>query len=110
MNTGKGPLADPKLREALKYAFDYDTVIEQAMMGYATKMEGPTPVQLAYHDSSLPKPTYDPVKAAQVSVGRRFSPQGHLAQDNLPAALDSREERGAYLPGEPGRTGDQARA
>jgi peptide/nickel transport system substrate-binding protein len=74
MNMGKGPLANPKLREALKYAFDYDTVIAQAMMGYATKMEGPTPTQLAYHNSSLPKPTYDLAKASQILKDAGINP------------------------------------
>lgn len=66
MNMQKGPLTNPKLREALKYAFDYDAVIEQAMMGYASKMHGPAPSMLGYHNSSLPKATYDLDKAAQL--------------------------------------------
>jgi len=40
MNCGWGPFKDPKVRLAVKYAIDYDGIINEVKKGYATKVQG----------------------------------------------------------------------
>ena len=40
MNTGWGPLKDPKVRLAIKYAIAYDEFVEEVKRGYAMKVQG----------------------------------------------------------------------
>lgn len=66
MNTQDGPLADVKLREALQYALDYETVIEEAMSGFAVKGWSDIPDMFPQHLATLPKPEYNLEKAAEL--------------------------------------------
>ncbi len=40
MNASWGPLKDPKVRQAIKYAVDYDSIVEDINAGYAMKVQG----------------------------------------------------------------------
>jgi len=54
LNMKKPPLTNPKVREALSYAFPYRQVIQDVMHGQAIQGQGPIPHGLWGHDSSLP--------------------------------------------------------
>lgn len=43
MNASWGPLKDPKVRLAIKYAINYDEIIDDIMAGYAMKVQGFVP-------------------------------------------------------------------
>lgn len=46
LNTQKGPTADVRVRRALSYAFDYQTVARHVYGGYATVARGAVPVSM----------------------------------------------------------------
>ena len=48
-----GPLEDPRVRQALSYAFDYDGYAEGVYKGYAPKAVGPFPRNLLCHDPDV---------------------------------------------------------
>lgn len=43
MNASWGPLQEPKVRQAIKYAINYDEIINDIMAGYAMKVQGFVP-------------------------------------------------------------------
>lgn len=59
------PLADPKVREALTYAIDHDSIIKALMNGQVTSAEGVVPTTLAGFVKTG-EYTYDPAKAKQM--------------------------------------------
>ncbi len=65
-NTERKPLNDPRVRQAISLAFDYDGVIQQAMLGYATPMQGPVPTSYPGHLKSLPAGKQDLDKAKKL--------------------------------------------
>ncbi|WNC16098.1 ABC transporter substrate-binding protein [Brevibacillus brevis] len=54
VNSSKGneALKNPKVRQALSYAIDYDALTESVQEGYATQMRGPIPKGLWGYDES----------------------------------------------------------
>jgi len=61
-------LADGQVRKALSYAFDYDTAIETALNGYASRLAGAIPSGMPYYETQndgQPYYNYDPTKAEQ---------------------------------------------
>lgn len=54
VNSTKGnpALQNPKVRQALSYAIDYDALTESVQEGFATQMRGPIPKGLWGHDES----------------------------------------------------------
>jgi peptide/nickel transport system substrate-binding protein len=60
------PLDNVKVRQAIRYALDWDAIINKIMNGYAVQMQGPVPLQLAGHDDTLPIPKQDMEKAKQL--------------------------------------------
>jgi peptide/nickel transport system substrate-binding protein len=75
MNTRGGPLADVKMREALQYALDYETVIDEAMSGYATKGWTAVPEQFPQHLDTLPKPEFNLEKAKALIEEAGYNPE-----------------------------------
>lgn len=61
VNSTKGneALKNPKVRQAISYAIDYDSIVNQVMQGYATQMRGPIPEGLWGHDENAKQYTYD---------------------------------------------------
>ena len=62
-------LADPEVRQALSYAFDYDSAIENAFNGYASRLPGAIPVGMPYFETQNngePYYDYDPTMAEQI--------------------------------------------
>ncbi|WP_290687334.1 MULTISPECIES: ABC transporter substrate-binding protein [unclassified Haematobacter] len=50
MNNRKAPLDDPKVRQAISYALDYQGLIDGIMLGQAKQMRGPVPSGMWGHD------------------------------------------------------------
>ncbi len=64
--TEYGPLASPKARQALAYAFDYQAFVHALLKGYGRQSTGPLPATMSAHDPGLkPYPT-DLAKAKQL--------------------------------------------
>lgn len=65
-NTKKAPMDNPKVREALSYAFPYEDVVKYAMGGYAKQSVGPVPEGMWGHSKDLMQYKYDLEKAKQL--------------------------------------------
>jgi len=65
MNTKKPPLDNVKVRQAIAFAFDYDTAIQAVFEG-ATKARGPVPVRVPGWNPRLPVIARNTAKARQV--------------------------------------------
>jgi len=67
LNAKEGPFADKRVRQAVNYAIDKKTLVENVLQGTAEVAAGPTPPAFswAYNDSLQPYP-YDPDKARQL--------------------------------------------
>lgn len=61
-----GPLKDPKVRQAISYAFDYKGYVDGIMKGYAPQAHGPLPSKLLCHDPNAFVYTTDLAKAKQL--------------------------------------------
>jgi peptide/nickel transport system substrate-binding protein len=48
-----GPLEDPRVRQALSYAWDYEGYVEGIWKGYAPQAQGPFPRNLLCHDPDV---------------------------------------------------------
>ena len=68
INNSKGnpALQDIKVRQALNYAIDYDSLISGVQLGYATQMQGPIPNGIWGHDKSVKQYNYDVEKAKEL--------------------------------------------
>ncbi|MEP0323757.1 ABC transporter substrate-binding protein [Bauldia litoralis] len=64
LNAKEGPFADKKVRQAVNYAIDKKTLVENVLQGTAEVAAGPTPPAFAwaYNEELQPYP-YDPEKA-----------------------------------------------
>lgn len=62
-NKGNEALKQVKVRQALNYAIDYDSLIDAVQQGYATQMHGPIPDGIWGHDKETKQYTYDVEKA-----------------------------------------------
>ena len=64
LNAKEGPFADKRVRQAVNYAIDKKSLVENVLQGTAAIAAGPTPPAFAwaYNDSLQPYP-YDPDKA-----------------------------------------------
>lgn len=63
LNTAHGPMADPNLRAAVSYAFDYEAMLK--VSGLADLLQGPLPNYLFGHDPDLVVPRRDLAKARE---------------------------------------------
>jgi len=66
LNTEKAPLDNVLVRRALNYAFPYDSVIENVMLGYASQGRGTIPKGLWGHSEELYQYGYDLDRAAEL--------------------------------------------
>ena len=66
INTTRGPLADPRVRQAINYAIDVDRIIERLISGRGTRAAGVIPPALGGYDSTRKAYPYDPAKAKQL--------------------------------------------
>jgi peptide/nickel transport system substrate-binding protein len=66
MTMFKGPLDNLKVRQAMQYAFDYQTYLDQVWLGHGTIASGATPPGLAGYTADSPPFKYDLEKAKQL--------------------------------------------
>lgn len=64
--SGNPALQDKRVRQALNYAIDYESMINGVQLGFATQMHGPIPDGLWGHDKSVKQYNYDVEKAKQL--------------------------------------------
>jgi len=65
-NTGKAPLNESAVRNAIYLAFDKESAIEQLYYGVPTSTESYMPQQSPYYNPNLPKHEYSPEKAKKL--------------------------------------------
>ncbi|MCR8725410.1 ABC transporter substrate-binding protein [Frigidibacter sp. ROC022] len=63
LNNTHPPLDNPKVRQALSYAVDYQGIIDGILLGRGIQMQGPVPVGMWAHDDNAKQYNYDPDKA-----------------------------------------------
>ncbi len=63
LNHEKAPLDNALVRQAISYAFPYDDLITNVMMGYAVQAHGPVPTDMWGYSDDLFQYTYDLEKA-----------------------------------------------
>ena len=63
INTTRGPLADPRVRQAINYALDVNRIIERLIGGRGVHAAGVIPPSLAGYDSARKPYPFDPAKA-----------------------------------------------
>ena len=66
INTTRGPLKDARVRQAINYAVDINTIVDRLVSGRGTRAAGVIPPSLAAYDSSRRPYPYDPAKARQL--------------------------------------------
>jgi len=66
INTTRGPLADPRVRQAINYAIDVNRIIERLVGGRGTHAAGVVPPALGGFDSARAPYPFDPAKAKQL--------------------------------------------
>lgn len=74
LNTLEGPFADQRVRQAVNYAIDKRSLVEDVLQGTATIAAGPTPAafEWAYNDTLEPYP-YDPERARELLAEAGYS-------------------------------------
>ncbi|MEM2206610.1 MAG: ABC transporter substrate-binding protein [Sulfolobales archaeon] len=85
----RGPLADPKVRQAINYAVDVDAIIANILYGLGIRTNAPLPPHFfGYHE--MPPYNYDPEKAKKMLAEAgypngvkvtRMHPTGRYLQD-----------------------------
>jgi peptide/nickel transport system substrate-binding protein len=63
--TGK-PLEDVRVRQALNYAVDVETIIKTILGGYANRVATIVPAETVGYDPSIPAYSYEPARARQL--------------------------------------------
>jgi len=97
MNTKHGPLADKKVREAMRYAFDYDAHIKYSLGGFGTIARGPVPPVLPGFNEDIPEVHQDLEKAKALLAEAGYPNGGFtLKMVHLPAETGE-ELRGAEI-------------
>lgn len=66
INTTRGPLRDVRVRQAINYAVDINTIIDRLVSGRGTRAAGVIPPVLAGYDSSRKGYPFDPARAKQL--------------------------------------------
>lgn len=66
LNHEKAPLDDPLVRQAISYAFPYDDLITNVMMGAAVQAHGPVPTEMWGSSEDLTQYDYDLDKAREL--------------------------------------------
>lgn len=75
LNVNKPPLDNVKVREALSYAVDQDTLAEKTLQGNVRATDCMIPPGIMAHDSQRPTTKYDPEKAKALLTEAGF-PEG----------------------------------
>lgn len=99
INTTRGPLTDPRVRQAINYAIDVNRIIERLISGRGTRAAGVVPPALGGYDSARKAYTYDPGKARQLlaAAGHPTGIDIELWTSTTPIYLRIAETVQAYL-------------
>jgi peptide/nickel transport system substrate-binding protein/oligopeptide transport system substrate-binding protein len=73
INTTRGPLKDPRVRQALNYAVDVNTMLAQVMAGRGAVANGVVPPVLDGYDANRKPYSHDIAKAKQLLAAAGFS-------------------------------------
>lgn len=96
-----GPFTDVRVRQAVNYGVDFDSIIKNILHGAGTRIAaGVNPLQWGYDPSIQPYP-YDPAKARQLLAEAGY-PDGFTARlisqpANIPAQAQTAEQVAADL-------------
>src|SRR5689334_15588130 len=99
INTTRGPLVDPRVRQAINYAIDINRIVERLIGGRGTRAAGIVPPALGGYDSTRRPYPYDPAKAKQL-LAAAGHPDGidiELWTSTTPIYLRIAETVQAYL-------------
>ena len=66
INTTRGPLKDVRVRQAINYAVDINTIIDRLVSGRGTRAAGVIPPALPGYDSTRKGYPFDPARAKQL--------------------------------------------
>lgn len=66
INTKKGATSNKKFRQALTHIWDYDSVVNDIIAGYAKPARGPLPASMWGHNDALKTPAHDLDKARKL--------------------------------------------
>ncbi len=99
INTTRGPLTDPRVRQAINYAIDINRIIERLISGRGTRAAGVVPRALGGADSTRQPYPYDPAKAKQLlaAAGHANGIDLELWSSTTPIYLRIAETVQAYL-------------
>ncbi|HLB49570.1 MAG TPA: ABC transporter substrate-binding protein [Anaerolineales bacterium] len=95
-NNKKPPLDHPKVRQALSYAFPYETYLKSVLEGYATQSRGPVPTGMFGHDPTLFQYTHDLDQARPLLTEAGY-PDGGFELTMTYATGDTLEEQAGEL-------------
>jgi peptide/nickel transport system substrate-binding protein len=74
LNCQKPPLDDVNVRKAIAYAFNYDSMLNDILLGRESLQLGPFPNTLWGHDDTLDIPRYDVAKAKEYLAKAKYKP------------------------------------
>jgi peptide/nickel transport system substrate-binding protein/oligopeptide transport system substrate-binding protein len=99
INCTRGPLTDPRVRQAINHAIDIDRIIERLISGRGTRAAGVVPRELGGSDSTRRPYSYDPAKAKQLlaAAGHPNGIDVELWSSTTPIYLRIAETVQAYL-------------
>jgi peptide/nickel transport system substrate-binding protein/oligopeptide transport system substrate-binding protein len=99
INCTRGPLTDPRVRQAINHAIDIDRIIERLISGRGTRAAGVVPRELGGSDSTRRAYSYDPAKAKQLlaAAGHPNGIDVELWSSTTPIYLRIAETVQAYL-------------
>jgi peptide/nickel transport system substrate-binding protein/oligopeptide transport system substrate-binding protein len=99
INCTRGPLADPRVRQAINHAIDIDRIIERLISGRGTRAAGVIPRALGGSDSTRRPYAYDLAKAKQLltAAGHPNGIDIELWTSTTPIYLRIAETVQAYL-------------
>lgn len=88
-DTQRGPTANPLVREALAYAYNYKVHLASILDGYGKPVDGPMPNGMACH-ANVPQPTFDLAKAKALLAQAGYT-HLTLAMEYLPVLQEEAE-------------------
>lgn len=106
MNNAVPPFDNKLVRQAVSYAFPYETMIEQVMNGYSTQLTSPVPAGMPTHTDEFFVYKNDPVKAKELLAEAGF-PDGFSTTMQIPAGSQQAKEAAVYTQEALGKVGIQ---
>jgi peptide/nickel transport system substrate-binding protein len=96
LNTDMPPLDDVKVRQAIRYAFDYESVVNDILNGHARIPKGYLLPEFREHDPSIPEEHQDMAKAKELMAEAGY-PDGGFSFELLFFPSVEHERRAAEL-------------